>query len=267
MFSWDDPGDRVAIAQLNSELRNAHLELLSAHCATHQLRLRYSMDDLARFGQRDVLRKSVQAASALSEYYASLEKTIVNQEPSAPLAASGQLSPELLAEAAHCVAAYLREERERYYPSSEPLSEHHKTRLRPYFTSELLDRIRVVELMGVRVAPPSFYERARALGITNLPQLAHMDSLTFLDVIVFNETLQMRALFHGLVHAVQFAILGVERYTELFVRAFAHTSLHVTVPLEAHAFNLESRFARRPPETFWVADEVLSWYEGGRYER
>ena len=44
---------------MNSELRHAQLELLSAHCATHQLRFRFSLDDLARFGQRDVLRKSV----------------------------------------------------------------------------------------------------------------------------------------------------------------------------------------------------------------
>ena len=76
MFSWDNPDDRVSIARMNSELQHAQLELLSAHCATHQLQLRYTTDDLARFGQRDILRKSVQAAAALSEYYVSIEKRI-----------------------------------------------------------------------------------------------------------------------------------------------------------------------------------------------
>jgi len=266
MYSWDDAGDRVAIAQLNSELRNAHLELLSAHCATHQLRLRYSMEDLARFGQRDVLRKSVQAATALNEYYSSLEKKFAAAQAAISTAKPPALSDELLAEAIDSVMAYLQDERERFSAMGEPLPDHFKARLHPYFAPEWLDRIRTVELAGVRLPPPPFYEKAKTLGIVNLPEIPHMDSLTFLDVIVFNETLKMRPLFHGLVHAAQFEILGIRRYTELFVRSFAANRLHVMVPLEAHAFNLESRFARRPPEQFWVADEVLSWAETGRYE-
>ena len=43
MFSWDNPEDRVAVVQMNAELRHARLELLSAECATHQLRLRFSV--------------------------------------------------------------------------------------------------------------------------------------------------------------------------------------------------------------------------------
>lgn len=80
MYSWEDPGDRVAIAQMNSELQHAQLELLSAHCASHQLRLRFSADDLARFGRRDILRKSAQAANALNEFFASIEKKIPEAE-------------------------------------------------------------------------------------------------------------------------------------------------------------------------------------------
>ncbi len=30
MFSWDKTGDRVAIVQMNAELRHAQLEILSA---------------------------------------------------------------------------------------------------------------------------------------------------------------------------------------------------------------------------------------------
>jgi hypothetical protein len=76
MYSWDNPDDRLAIIQMNAELRHAELELLSAHSATHQLRLRFTMEDLARFGERDVLRKSREAADAICEYYASIEKKI-----------------------------------------------------------------------------------------------------------------------------------------------------------------------------------------------
>ena len=58
MCSYESSDDRLSTAQMNSELQHAQLELLAAHCATHKLRLHYSADDLARFGRRDVLRKS-----------------------------------------------------------------------------------------------------------------------------------------------------------------------------------------------------------------
>src|SRR5271156_4184289 len=96
MYSWENPDDRVSIVQMNSELRHAQLELLSAHCATHQLRLRFSADDLARFGQRDILRKSVQAASALSEYYSSIEQKM--PEKKMPEAEASSTPPAQLTE-------------------------------------------------------------------------------------------------------------------------------------------------------------------------
>jgi hypothetical protein len=92
-----------------------------------------------------------------------------------------------------------------------------------------------------------------------------MDSLTFLDVLVFNQTLAERSLFHALVHAVQFQYLGLERYTELFVQSFVKTRVHFTVPLEAHAFSLESKFKRPSAERVSVADHVLRWIADGRY--
>ncbi len=92
-----------------------------------------------------------------------------------------------------------------------------------------------------------------------------MDSLTFLDVVVFNEALTERSLFHALVHAVQFQVLGVERYTELFVQSFMRTKTHFTVPLEAHAFSLVSKFLRPSPERFSVEEYVRQWVADGRY--
>jgi hypothetical protein len=72
--------DRISIVQMNSELRHAELELLSAHCATHKLRLRFSTETVARHGRRDVLRKSIETASALSEYYSSIEKQMLDED-------------------------------------------------------------------------------------------------------------------------------------------------------------------------------------------
>lgn len=74
MFSWSDPDDRVAIVQLNAELRHAQLELLSAQCAADQLRLRFSTTDIAKHAQPDVLRRAVGTATALYNYYSSIAK-------------------------------------------------------------------------------------------------------------------------------------------------------------------------------------------------
>ena len=135
----------------------------------------------------------------------------------------------------------------------------------PYFSGQLLDRVRIVELHGKRVPAPTFYAQARALGFDNLPQVTHMDSLTFVDVLVFNQALTERSLFHALAHAVQFQVLGLERYTELFVQSFVKTKAHFSVPLEAHVFSLESKFLRPSAEKFSVEDHVLRWVKEGRY--
>lgn len=265
MYSYEDSDPNsnhsLSIVQMNSEIHQAQLELLSAHCATHQLRRRYSAADLARFGRRDVLCKSAEAASSLNEFYSSIKKNIPQPSPNS----EPQLTVAQIDQAVRHVASYLREQREHYLPAAHPLNNPHKARMWPYFSARLLDRVRVVELHGKRVPPPAFYAHARALGFENLPQVTHMYSLTFIDVLAFNQVLTERSLFHALVHAVQFQVLGLERYSELFVQSFVKTKAHFSVPLEAHAFSLESRFMRQPAERFSAEDQVVRWVSDGRY--
>src|SRR5205823_1069368 len=73
MFSWQDTKDRLAIVQMNAELRHAELELLSAQCATDRVRLRFSSEDVAAFAQQDILNRAVRAASALNSYYSEVD--------------------------------------------------------------------------------------------------------------------------------------------------------------------------------------------------
>ena len=267
MCFTENQEDRISIMQMNSELRHAELELLSAHCATHKLRLRFSTETVARHGRRDVLRKSIETASALSEYYSSIEKQIPAEETvSAPATrlATG-LNDQQILQALEYVASYLRDQRERYLPSAAPLSEQNQAVMRPYFSATLLDQVKVVELHGARLPNPPFYAEAKALGFVSLPELTHMNSLTFLDVLVFNEGVTQRSLFHALVHAVQFQVLGLERYTELFVHSFLNTRFHFRVPIEAHAFFLESKFVRPAAASFSVEDQVRLWVKQNRY--
>lgn len=134
-----------------------------------------------------------------------------------------------------------------------------------FFSAEILDSIRCLQLSGKRLQDPECFDEARALGFEHLPYLRHVASMTFIDVIVFNEKPVDRSLFHGLVHAAQIHVLGVDWYSELFVRGFLRRGLHFAVPLEAQAFQLESRFMAAPNETFSVTDIVREAALHGRY--
>jgi hypothetical protein len=263
MYKCDDPHEGISAIQLNSELRHAQLELVSAHCATHQLRLRYSPEDLARLGQRDLLRKSAEAASALHDFYQRIASRVPKSEAQREL--FSQATPAQIDQGAEWLCDYSRQQREAYFPKAEPLGGSQKTALGRYFRARLLEQVRVVELDGARVPAPEFLAQVRALGLENLPDVTHMESVTFIDVVAFNERLSERALFHGLVHTVQIQVLGLERYAELWIRGFLKGRAHFSVPLEVHASSLASKFLRPLAETFSVEDQVLHWAASNRY--
>jgi len=264
MVSLDDAGDRAAMMKMNAELRQAQLEMLSAQCATDRLRLRYSIEEIARNGQRDILRKAWASASALFEYYNAIAKQSPDQE------AFERPSPALLSEAqvksaTERLARYLHEQREYFRPVARPLERNERQTFEPFFSSALLAEVRIVALGPQRISNPPFYLEARSMGFSNLPDIPHMSSLTFEDVLVFQRELTNRGLFHALVHAVQVEVLGLERYAELIVSGLMRTRSYARVPLEAHAFRMESSFADNERSVFSVAEKVRLWANQGRY--
>ena len=263
MFSWDKAGDRVAIVQMNAELRHAQLELLSAQCATDRLRLRFSAEDIARHAQRDILRKALSSANALHDYYSYIAQQVADPDA---LGNTPCWNEEKIVSAIDQLADFLRQQRQHFAPAARPLDEEHRQAMAPFFSTQTLQGNRLVQLEGSKVSNPAFFADARAHGLNNLPDFTLMHSLTFEDVVVFQQEITARALFHGLVHAVQFEVLGLRRYAELCVRSFLRTRSHITMPLEAHAFTLESKFASDPSHPFSVEEKVRLWANQGRYE-
>lgn len=154
------------------------------------------------------------------------------------------------------VCDYMRGQREHYLSVGKPLDSEQVAVMSPFFSPQLLAGVKVVQLVGRRIPEPSYCKEARALGFEGLPEFSHMASVTFEDVLVFNEKITERLLFHALVPSVQFQVLGMDRYMELFVRALLDTRWRFSVPLEAHIFELESRFAADRRKPFSVEDEV-----------
>jgi hypothetical protein len=270
MFSWSNRDDRVAIVQMNAELRHAQLEMLSAECATDRLRLRFSPEDVARYGERDIVRKVVKSATALHDYYGAIARRLSDPNSIAPPRAAlfqraSSFQEEKVLAAIDGLRQYLQARRQEYRPQGLPLGTDQHNKMKPFFPLALLAEIRIVELRNQRIPNPPFYAEAKALGLTNLPEITHMASLTFEDVVIFPSEMNDRRLFHALVHALQFQVLGLERYAELFVRGFLRTRSHVSVPLEMHAFSLEAKFAENPDLPFSVEEMVRLWTNQGRY--
>jgi len=163
------------------------------------------------------------------------------------------------------VAAYLRRERELYFRASEVLAPEWRSSVQAYFRDSLLNSIRTITLKGARIPPPPFYSEAIAMSSGNFPDFVHLASITYLDVIVFNDEIAVRTLFHGLVHAAQMASLGLDRYTDFYVRGFVKSRSWIAIPLEAQAYQLDTRFAMSPSTTFSVEEEIKTWVEQGRY--
>jgi len=162
-------------------------------------------------------------------------------------------------------AEYLRSEREEYYAIGVGLHGEWRGLMDGYFEPALLDQVRILELVDERVANPWFYPKAREKGFRQLPDITHKAAVTFLDVVVFNEKIGSRDLFHGLVHAAQMKVLGMTEFAHLFVRGFLRARSYFLVPMKAHAFALDARFAANPGVRFSVEDEIRAWWQAGRY--
>ena len=172
--------------------------------------------------------------------------------------ASGTLSGSLLLQASLRFSAFLRDERDRYRPEGRILNENARALYSRFFSQELLDQVRVLVLTGRRLANPSFFAEENDLVAVNLPNLAHKASVTFLDVIVFNERITERELFKALVHATQVHVLGPKAYAEHYVRGVLQSRSYSLAPMQAQAFALAGRFADNPDLPFSVEAEIRS---------
>jgi hypothetical protein len=164
------------------------------------------------------------------------------------------------------VSAYMRQERDMYLRHSEPLATDLEKAIHGFFSQELLERVKTITLEGgARIPPPPFYAEAKAMSEGRFPDFVHMRSITYIDVIVFHDEIDVRALFHGVVHATQMAVLRFDRYMDLYVRGFVKNLSWLQIPLEDQAYRLDARFAENPEQVFSVEEEIKSWDRAGRY--
>jgi hypothetical protein len=179
---------------------------------------------------------------------------------------SQQFSETRIAEMVAGVKKYLRQEREVYLRHSAPLAPSLRKTIEGFFSADLLDRLRTITLTGgARVPPPPFYLKAKEMSGGRFPDFVHMDSITYIDVIVFHDHIPPRALFHGAVHSAQISVLDFEKYVDLYLRGFVKHLSWMAIPLEAQAYQLDTRYSENPTDVFSVENEIREWDAAGRY--
>jgi hypothetical protein len=74
---------QVDVNRLAADLAAAKVELLSAQCAVDRVRLQYSPQDIAAFGEPQVLKRIIASAEALSKFFSQIEAQIKQKEGTA----------------------------------------------------------------------------------------------------------------------------------------------------------------------------------------
>jgi len=71
---------QVDVSRLKADLAAANVELLSAHCATDRVRLKYSVQDIVTFGDRHSLQQAIASAEALHRFLSQIQAHLKRQE-------------------------------------------------------------------------------------------------------------------------------------------------------------------------------------------
>lgn len=171
---------------------------------------------------------------------------------------------------------WAREQRDRYrdHPDATPLPPNVRAWLEASFPREILDGTRFITTGRFLDRPAFFDELVARFGISEaqLQPFLRPAGMTFGDVVVLTSAFpstklaSLRLCFHELVHAVQYAELGIEVFMQRYVEGWLKSGgVYENIPLEQMAYELDARFSAGPHQPFDAAAEVRRTLEVWRY--
>jgi hypothetical protein len=133
--------------------------------------------------------------------------------------------------------------------------------MRAFFPASVLAETRIAQ---ARMPEPILYPLVRVFGIKGMLEMSSIGAITLVDVVAYPDELDPGTLFHELVHAVQYRVLGLKEFARLYVRGFLERGGYEGIPLEQQAYQLGTRFNREPKGLFSVEEEVIRWHSAGK---
>ena len=121
------------------------------------------------------------------------------------------------------------------------LPERDRIPVEKYFSTDVLDRVRILIAHPLPIPDPPFASVMRRFGF-DFPSPSLTEAITFEDVIACRAGMNASLLFHELVHVVQYRVLGVREFARQYISGFLDTRSYSEIPLERIAFELQSRF-------------------------
>lgn len=157
---------------------------------------------------------------------------------------------------------WIKEQRNAFRPRGRKLPERTIAQFSPFFEAPLLQAVRLV--MVPALENPGFLEAYRSTfeeKAIPLLDFSAMSGITYVDTILlvddFPDADPSAALFHELVHAAQYEILGPEKFVELYIVGWINQGFnYAAIPLEMDAYDMQNRFEAEPGEPFPVQEEV-----------
>lgn len=159
------------------------------------------------------------------------------------------------------VQIWVRSQRRRYLrkPQARSLSIQETKAFLPFFTQELLQDVRIVEVPAIS-EPPLYWLLAK-LRVEVPLTISDIDGVTFNETVVIRRRRRTDSdwhslLFHELVHVVQYRLLGTNLF-DRYLRELARARMNYDENLfERQAYRLQSRFECEPECSFTVEAEV-----------
>jgi len=157
---------------------------------------------------------------------------------------------------------WIKAQRKVFRPLGRALPDIAIAQLSLYFEEPLLHEVRLVSVPALE--NPPFLEDYQAIFTEKaIPSLdfTAMAGITFVDTILLVDRFLAESatalIFHELVHAVQYELLGLEKFVELYILGWVNQGFnYAAIPLEMDAYELQNRYEADPTQPFQVKDEV-----------
>jgi hypothetical protein len=151
-------------------------------------------------------------------------------------------------------ARYIGYHRKRLFPKSSSIPADTQAQLRAFFPGTVLEETRIIQAV---MPEPVVYPLVKRLGVKGLLEMSAIHAITLMDVVAYPDEIDLDTLFHELVHVVQYRVLGLKRFAELYVKGFLGGGGYEGIPLEKQAYELGDRFRERPTKAFSVEEDVI----------